>query len=131
VNTQPDTIVLIAAKKAGFTKILDGSARKDLLFNKCEALKGKMPDPCWCSRLDNSVQMSVIVEGPYGREIDLRPFGTVLLFATGIGIAAHIPYLRRLVELERHWDAMTKRIALFWEIQSECECLSSRERFTN
>lgn len=59
------------------------------------------------------------VEGPYGRHLNLGQYGTVLLFATGIGIAGQLPYLKELLELYIDCRVKTRRISLFWEIDKE------------
>ena len=63
--------------------------------------------------------MRAIVEGPYGKEIHLDEYGTVLLFATGIGIAGQLPYVKQLLENFHNYDAKARRIALFWQVDSE------------
>jgi hypothetical protein len=42
-----------------------------------------------------------------------------LLFATGIGIAGQLPYLRQLLENFHNFDAKARRIALFWLVDFE------------
>jgi hypothetical protein len=56
-------------------------------------------------------------------DLNLRTYNTVLLFATGIGIAPQLPYVRQLLTEHYTWIAKTRRIALFWETDSECKCL--------
>jgi NAD(P)H-flavin reductase len=38
-------------------------------------------------------EMLALIDGPYGREIQLRTYGIVLLFASGIGIAGLLLYV--------------------------------------
>ena len=63
--------------------------------------------------------MRTIIEGPYGNELHLDSYGTVLLFATGIGIAGQLPYVTQLLEEYLECKVKTRRIALFWEVESE------------
>lgn len=86
-------IVLIVEKRKGFTK--------DLVS------------------VDPRSEMRAIVEGPYGRELHLESYGTVLLFATGIGIAGQLPYVTQLLEGYHNCEVKGRRIALFWEMDSE------------
>jgi NAD(P)H-flavin reductase len=65
--------------------------------------------------------LRAIVEGPYSKEIHLDKYGTVLLFATGIGIAGQLPYMRELLENFYNYNAKARRIALFWQVDSEVE----------
>jgi NAD(P)H-flavin reductase len=70
---------------------------------------------------DEGFEMRAVIEGPYGEELKLDSYGTVLLFATGIGIAGQLPYIERLLEGYRNCEVKTRRIALFWEVESECK----------
>jgi hypothetical protein len=42
-----------------------------------------------------------------------------LLFATGIGIAGQLPYVKQLLENFHNYDVKARRIALFWQVDSE------------
>lgn len=59
------------------------------------------------------------VEGPYGGTIDLSRYGCVLMFATGIGIAAQVPYIREILERRLRWESPTRRLVVAWEIDRE------------
>ncbi|KAH8749129.1 hypothetical protein F5883DRAFT_695428 [Diaporthe sp. PMI_573] len=63
--------------------------------------------------------MKTVMTGPFGQEMDLGLFGTVLLFATGISIAAQLPYVSQL--LTDYQADETRRIALFWQVDSEAQ----------
>jgi predicted ferric reductase len=95
-----DFVVLIVQKRAGFTKHLQGHAK---------------------SEREEPSKMRAIIEGPYGNVLDLKSYGTVLLFATGIGIAGQLPYVTRLLEGYHNCEVKTRRIALFWEVDSQCK----------
>lgn len=62
---------------------------------------------------------AALVEGPYGRSITTEQYGTVLLFATGIGIAGQLPYMKEQLHLYREWRTQTRRHVLFWEMEAE------------
>lgn len=61
-------------------------------------------------------EMLALVDGPYGREIQLRTYGTVLLFASGIGIAGLLLYAHQTLEEYFAQRTSCRRILLFWEI---------------
>lgn len=61
-------------------------------------------------------EMLALVDGPYGREIQLRTYGTVLLFASGIGIAGILLYAHQALEEYYAQRTSCRRIYLFWEI---------------
>jgi NAD(P)H-flavin reductase len=43
-------------------------------------------------------EMVALIDGPYGKQIPLRTYGTVLLFASGIGIAGVLLYAQQTLE---------------------------------
>ncbi|KAI1416927.1 hypothetical protein F5Y13DRAFT_185764 [Hypoxylon sp. FL1857] len=59
------------------------------------------------------------VEGPYGKPLSLGQYGTVLLLATGVGIAGQLAYIKELLKLHAQCDAKIRRIALFWELDDD------------
>ena len=63
-----------------------------------------------------SQDMVALIDGPYGREIQLRTYGTVLLFASGIGIAGLLLYAQQTLEQYYAQTTSCRRIFLFWEI---------------
>jgi predicted ferric reductase len=88
---EQDVVVLIVERRAGFTH--------------------KLPI--------DSTPVRAMLEGPYGNEIHVDQYGTVLLFATGIGIAGQLPYVRQLLEKFEQYNAKARRVALFWQVGSE------------
>ena len=59
------------------------------------------------------------IDGPYGQTKDVGNFGSVLMFASGIGIAAQIPYLKELIRGYKECTVRTKRILLVWQLDKE------------
>jgi hypothetical protein len=92
-----DVVVFIIQRQKGFTQSLPTSSLIQL------------------------IKLRAIIEGPYGKEIHLDEYGTVLLFATGIGIAGQLPYMRQLLGNFHKYNAKARRIALFWQVESEGE----------
>ncbi|GKU06777.1 unnamed protein product [Fusarium langsethiae] len=62
---------------------------------------------------------TAFIEGPYGNPTALDQYGTVLLFATGIGIAGQLSYMKEQLRLYRGWQTKTRRHVLFWEMDAE------------
>lgn len=62
-----------------------------------------------------------LIDGPYGPDNsgglinDLGDYGHVFMVATGIGIAAQIPYIKELLDAQRHGRARTQKITLIWQ----------------
>jgi predicted ferric reductase len=67
---------------------------------------------------DGKMSLAAIVEGPYGTPNSLRSYGTVVLFAGGVGITHQVPYLRSLIVDYANSVAATRRVSLIWVVQS-------------
>ncbi|CAK1354516.1 hypothetical protein CB0940_01646 [Cercospora beticola] len=87
---------LIIRRRTGFT---------DTLWRKAEAAG---PTP---------MITTGYVEGPYGNE-SFQSYGTVMLFAAGVGITHQVPHVRDLVAAYANGTAATRKIVLVWTIQS-------------
>ncbi|EED19952.1 ferric-chelate reductase, putative [Talaromyces stipitatus ATCC 10500] len=97
LSVENETISLLVRRRTGFT---------DTLYKR--AAKG----------VDGRVYLSAFVEGPYGAIHDLDSYGTVLLFAGGIGITHHVPFVRHLVQGYADGTVAARRVTLVWTIQS-------------
>ncbi|KAL7755842.1 hypothetical protein ACKLNR_014369 [Fusarium oxysporum f. sp. zingiberi] len=95
-----DYAVIILQKQKGFT---------DRVFSR----RG--------SDFEEGSAIATLLEGPYGKRLHLDSYGTVLLFATGIGIAGQLPYVTELLEGYNNYEVRTRRIALFWQVDSEIQ----------
>lgn len=91
------TVSLVVRRRAGFT---------NTLFRKAE----KSPN--------GRITLSALVEGPYGGNQVLHSYGTVLLFAGGVGITHQVPFVRDLVAGFSNGTVATRRMCLIWVIQS-------------
>uniref|UniRef100_A0A093UXW8 Ferric/cupric reductase transmembrane component 2 n=1 Tax=Talaromyces marneffei PM1 TaxID=1077442 RepID=A0A093UXW8_TALMA len=76
-------------------------------------------EPCLCYGSRSSSKTKVLIEGPYGTTLNIGSYGTVVMFATGIGIAAQMPYIKQL--LKDQDTVQTRRAALYWEIEAEID----------
>lgn len=90
------TISLLVKSRTGFTAELDRHTNKKL---------------------------RAYIDGPYGTQHDFGEYGTVILFASGIGIAGHIPYIKELIRGYNSCSVKTRHIRLVWEIKEHCEGL--------
>ena len=54
-----------------------------------------------------------LVKGSYGQEIPLYEYGIALLFATEIGIAGQLPYVKHILKEYRKGKAKTQKVVLF------------------
>ncbi|KAI0390363.1 ferric reductase like transmembrane component-domain-containing protein [Xylariaceae sp. FL0594] len=67
---------------------------------------------------DGRLVTRCLVEGPYGGEHMLDSYGTVMLFAGGVGIAHAVPYVRHLTAGFANGTVATRKVVLVWIIQS-------------
>ncbi|KAF1984024.1 putative FRE ferric reductase-like transmembrane component [Aulographum hederae CBS 113979] len=56
------------------------------------------------------------IEGPYGGHDSLKSYGTVLLFAGGVGITHQVPYVEQLVRGFHAGTLATRKIVLVWSV---------------
>ncbi|KFX95274.1 hypothetical protein O988_05876 [Pseudogymnoascus sp. VKM F-3808] len=56
------------------------------------------------------------VEGPYGESLLAADYGNVILFASGIGVAAHLGCIRQLLNALDRGPTRTQMISLLWEV---------------
>lgn len=59
-----------------------------------------------------------LVEGPYGSLHGLKSYGTLMLFAGGVGITHQVPYVKELVEGYANGTVAARKVVLIWTIQS-------------
>jgi predicted ferric reductase len=67
--------------------------------------------------IDGKFTTHAFLEGPYNKQ-KLHSYGTVLLFAGGIGITHQIPHVRDLVRGYSNGTVATRKVVLVWVIQS-------------
>ena len=60
----------------------------------------------------------VLFSGPHGISIPVVEYETVLMVATGFGIAALLSYLRELIHGYQTCKTRTRRVHLVWQLQS-------------
>lgn len=64
------------------------------------------------------LNVKCFVEGPYGNANAMHSYGTVMLFAGGIGITHQVPHVRDLVAGFASGTVATRKVVLVWTIQS-------------
>jgi predicted ferric reductase len=121
-----DVVVFIISRQRGFSASLADNSSGNLVLGVKESKDGNprlllATDPG--SRRGTGFR--VFVEGPYGQEMILGEYGTVLLFATGIGIAGLFPFIRQFLQDFHNSEVKARRISLFWEVDSERKCVRS------
>jgi predicted ferric reductase len=97
---------LLVERKSGFTESLLDEDAPLSQPRRTPKVKGKV--------------VRAMVEGPFGKSVDLTPYRTIALFATGIGIVAQLSHVRRwLMDQQGPFNVTTKSINLFWEVEEE------------
>lgn len=57
--------------------------------------------------------------GPHGTPVPVGSFGSVMMVASGFGIAAQLPYLKELIEGYNRCEVRTRRIHLIWQLREQ------------
>ena len=94
---QKETISLLVRRRTGMT---------EKLFQRA------------ANSMGSRVTLRAFAEGPYGNIHSMDSYGTVMLFAGGIGITHHVPFVRHLVAGYADGTVATCRLTLVWIIQS-------------
>ncbi|KAI4145606.1 MAG: hypothetical protein LQ340_006223, partial [Diploschistes diacapsis] len=98
VNRKPETTIsLVMSARSGMTRTL---------YNR--ALLAR----------NGRVTYRGFLEGPYGSLESLHSYGTIVLFAGGVGITHHLPHLRDLLAGHRNRTVAVHRITLVWAVRS-------------
>ncbi|KAK4106410.1 hypothetical protein N658DRAFT_414668 [Parathielavia hyrcaniae] len=98
---------VLAAKKTTLSFIIRGrTGFTGTLYNRASAQPdGKLVTRCF-------------VEGPYRGSCRLHSYGTVMLFAGGVGITQAVPHVRDLVAGYSNNTVATRKVILVWTIQT-------------
>lgn len=64
------------------------------------------------------------IDGPYGDNMKFEDVGRSVMFASGIGIAAQIPYIKELLAKGEDWRVCTRKILLVWQLDKESKYIS-------
>lgn len=67
---------------------------------------------------EEQTSCSAMFNGPYGTSVPVGEYEVVLMIASGFGIAAQLPYLKRLLHGYNSRRVRTRRIHLVWELKT-------------
>jgi predicted ferric reductase len=59
-----------------------------------------------------------LFSGPHGSSIPVNAYDVVLMVASGFGIAAQLPYLKKLMHEYNNRKARTRRVHLVWKLRN-------------
>ncbi|EGS20894.1 reductase-like protein [Thermochaetoides thermophila DSM 1495] len=71
-----------------------------------------------CARPDGKLVTRCLVEGPYRGSHRFGSYGTVMLFAGGVGVTQVVPHVRELVAGYANGTVATRKVIMVWSIQS-------------
>ncbi|KAK5418691.1 hypothetical protein LTR06_002441 [Exophiala xenobiotica] len=97
-----------------------GEQTMSLIVKKHRGLTRKLWERA--EKASSPLTLNAYIEGPYGTERSLSSYGTVMLFASGVGITHQLPYVKALVEGFSQGTVAVKRMTLVWVIPTT-ECL--------
>src|SRR5699024_628879 len=97
LSLQKPTMSLVVRRRTGFT---------DKLFERVTDSAG------------GRISVRAMAEGPSGTPQSLKSYGTVMMFAGGVGITHHVAFVRQLVSGYTEGMVAARRITLVWIIQS-------------
>jgi predicted ferric reductase len=98
---------VLASKKSTLSFIIRGrTGFTGALYNRAAA------------RPDGRLITRCLVEGPYRGSSRLHSYGTVMLFAGGVGITQAVPHVRDLVAGFSNGTVATRKVIMVWTIQS-------------
>ena len=110
---------LLVETRAGFTTELSRLAHIRL-NREGKGLEGKKYD---------ARGLLAFVDGPYGAPHDFGEYGTVVMIASGLGIAGHMPYIKDLIKGNLYCTVRTRRVFLIWQMEKQCKYRGSFVRY--
>jgi predicted ferric reductase len=118
------TLSLLAEVRTGFTAGLSQLAHQGLAHKKLDE-RG----------LDNdgyaAKDFLAFIDGPYGAPHGFGEYGTVVMIASGIGIAGHMSYIRDLITGNLNCTVQTQRVFLVWQMEKASEYGAGVVRFSS
>ncbi|KAL9040255.1 MAG: hypothetical protein Q9214_004560, partial [Letrouitia sp. 1 TL-2023] len=70
-------------------------------------------------------ELKVWVDGPYRSWSDFGDFGSIIMFASGIGIAAQVPHIKEILRDYKNHSVRTRSITLIWQMDRESKYFRS------
>ena len=104
-------ITLLVEKREGLSKLL------------------RMPESTvkGATRTSEKTQTRALIEGPFGQTVNLTSYSMMIFCATGIGIAAVLPFVRSAVEMDRSVGHSSeqlrtaRKLRVYWEVSQQRE----------
>ncbi|OBT55433.1 hypothetical protein VE04_05610 [Pseudogymnoascus sp. 24MN13] len=115
LQTHPFTVISWDAKDQD---------RLDLLI---EPRRGLTRELLYHAKKGYTINPLVMFSGPHGASPSMGEYESVLMVASGFGIAAFVPHLKKLIYGYNTRAVRTRRIHLVWQIKNEADGLIVQE----
>ncbi|ELR08502.1 hypothetical protein GMDG_00566 [Pseudogymnoascus destructans 20631-21] len=115
LQTHPFTVISWDAKDQD---------RLDLLI---EPRRGLTRELLYHAKKGYTINPLVVFSGPHGASLSMGEYESVLMVASGFGIAAFVPHLKKLIHGYNTRAVQTRRIHLVWQIKNEADGLTVQE----
>jgi predicted ferric reductase len=111
LQSHPFTITSWSTKKQDSLDLLiqprEGLTKRLLEYSKKPQKVGQIYKSC-----------PAFFTGPHGTSASVEKYETVLMVATGFGIAAQLPYLKKLIYGYNTCTSQTRRVHLVWQLET-------------
>lgn len=104
-----------------FVVISWAAGEQDNLDLFIEPRRGLTRDILYHAKNSHVFNPLVMFSGPYGKSVSMEGYETILMVASGFGIAAQLPYLKRLIHGYNAREVRARRIHLIWQIEDTGE----------
>ncbi|ELR09836.1 hypothetical protein GMDG_04319 [Pseudogymnoascus destructans 20631-21] len=115
LQTHPFTVISWDAKD---------QARLDLLI---EPRRGLTQELLYHAKKGYTINPLVMFSGPHRASLSMGEYESVLMVASGFGIAAFVPHLKKLIYSYNTRAVRTRCIHLVWQIKNEADGLAVQE----
>ncbi|KAL2066279.1 hypothetical protein VTL71DRAFT_2350 [Oculimacula yallundae] len=106
-----------------FMVISWGSGKQHIIDLLIEPQRGLTRDLLYHAKRDNAADFLVIFSGPHGTSVPMDEYESILMVASGFGIATHLPYLKRLIYGYNSRRVQARRIHLVWQIRHKADAV--------
>lgn len=90
-----------------------------------EPQRGLTREMLYHAKKGNATNLLVMFSGPHGISVDMDKYESILMVASGFGIATHLPYLKTLIHGYNARLVRTRRIHLVWQIRNKGKLLNT------
>ncbi|KAH2362573.1 hypothetical protein KXV98_004922 [Aspergillus fumigatus] len=80
---------------------------------------------------ESSMSFSALFTGPHGTSEDVSHYESVLVIASGFGIAAAVPYLKKMIYGYNTCTSQVRRLHLVWQVESIGEVAAAQSLLNN